>query len=168
VRRLLTGADLPDGFTGRLEAHERVLASAEVSGQGWLVVTSSGLWLPDGRRVGWHLVSKATWDGDALSVIEAEEQETAGDAVLLRDLPVRRLPLPAPGAVPEQVHKRVTDSIKFRHHRDLPGGGAWFVQRGVPGRDGVQLQVRPDPGTDPDSVRQVAGEVAARLRGGAR
>jgi hypothetical protein len=68
--------------------------------------------------------------------------------------------------VPETVHRRVTGSIKTRHHRDLPGGGAWFVQRTVAGRDGILLQVRADPGTDAAAVRRVAGEVARRLRPG--
>ena len=63
--------------------------------------------------------------------------------------------------MPEAVHARVTGSIRSRHHRDLPGGGAWFVQRKVPGRDGIVLQVRADPGTDTDVVRQVARDVAA-------
>ena len=84
--------------------------------------------------------------------------------MLLRDLPPRRLALTQPGAVPEVVHKRVTGSIRFRHHRELPGGGAWFVQRSVPGRDGLQLQVRADPGTDTAAVRRVATEVAGKLR----
>jgi hypothetical protein len=58
----------------------------------------------------------------------------------------------------------VTSSIRYRHHRELPGGGAWFVQRSVPGRDGLLLQVRADPGTDPAAVRRVATEVAGQLR----
>jgi hypothetical protein len=37
------------------------------------------------------------------------------------------------------------------------------VQRRVAGRDGVVLQVRPDPGTDPDLVRALAVEVARAL-----
>jgi hypothetical protein len=61
------------------------------------------------------------------------------------------------------VHARVEGTIRSRHHRSLPGGGAWFVQRRVPGRDGVLLQVRADPGTDEAAVRQVAGTVAATL-----
>jgi hypothetical protein len=65
--------------------------------------------------------------------------------------------------VPELVHQRVTGSIRTRHHRDLPGGGAWFVQRRVAGRDGVVLQVRPDPGTDLDLVRALAADVARSL-----
>jgi hypothetical protein len=83
--------------------------------------------------------------------------------VLLADLPPRRLRLVEPGRVPETVHTRVEGSIRSRHHRDLPGGGAWFVQRKVPGRDGIVLQVRPDPGTDVAVVRQVVADVERTL-----
>jgi hypothetical protein len=116
------------------------------------------------RRIGWHLVSKASWGNGELTVTEADETGTAGDAVLLADRTPRRYPLVDPGKLPHAVHRRVTESIRSRHHRDLPGGGAWFVQRKVPGRDGIVLQVRPDPGTDQDVVRTVAAEVAAKIR----
>jgi hypothetical protein len=174
-RQLLGGERLPEGFAGRLDAEERVLASAkvagggvvggEVVGGGYLVLTSFGLWLPEGRRIGWHQLSKATWGGGALTLVEAEEEAVAEDVVLLHDLPARRFPLASPGRVPETVHKRVTSSIRFRHRRELPGGGAWFVQRGVAGRDGLLLQVRADPGTDPAAVRRVATQVAGKLKG---
>ena len=164
-RQLLGGEQLPEGFAGRLDAEERVLASAEVASGGFLVLTSHGLWLPDGRRIGWHQVSKATWGGGSLTLVEAEEEAVAEDVVLLRDLPARHFPLASPGPVPEIVHKRVTASIRFRHRRELPGGGAWFVQRGVAGRDGLLLQVRADPGTDPAAVRRVATQVAGKLKG---
>lgn len=163
-RRLLGGEQLPDGFAGRLDAEERVLAVAEMVGGGHLVVTSYGVWLPDGRRIGWQLVSKATWSDGTLTVVEAEEFDSTGGVVLLRDLPPRRLRLAEPGGVPEAVYKRVESSIRYRHHRELPGGGAWFVQRSVPGRDGLLLQVRADPGTDLAAVRRVATEVAGKLR----
>ena len=166
LRRLLGREDVPAEVEGRLATDERVLAVAELGGGGHLVVTSRGLWLPsdDGvRLVGWHLVSKATWQAGALTVVEAQETETIGGAVLLTDLPPRRLRLADPGRVPEAVHARVEASIRSRHHRDLPGGGAWFVQRKVPGRDGVVLQVRPDPGTDPAVVRQVVADVVRSL-----
>jgi hypothetical protein len=163
-RRLLGGEQLPDGFAGRLDEQERVLAVAEMVGGGHLVVTSHGVWLPDGRRIGWHLVSKATWSDGALTVVEAEEFDSTGEVALLRDLPPRQLRLAEPGGVPEAVHKRVESSIRYRHHRELPGGGAWFVQRSVPGRDGLLLQVRADPGTDAAAVRRVATEVAGQLR----
>lgn len=162
-RRLLGREVVPEGFTGRLEGDERVLATAPLTGGGHLVVTTLGVWLPEGRRVGWHLVSKATWAGGAIGLVEAEEAETIGEVVVLTDRPARRLPLAEPGRVPQVVHERVTSSVRTRHHRDLPGGGAWFVQRKVPGRDGVVLQVRPDPGTDRDALRSVVTEVARTL-----
>jgi hypothetical protein len=176
LRRLLGGDGLPEGFAGRLEADEQVIAAARTADGGHLVVTSWGLWLPDGgavsgagvRRVGWHLVSRAVWRNGTLAVVEAEEVEQlaadAGpDAVLLADRPARRFRLVDAGRVPEAVHARVEGSIRSRHHRDLPGGGAWFVQRKVPGRDGTVLQVRPDAGTDPALVAQVAADVMRSL-----
>lgn len=166
IRRALGRDELPEGFAARLEPDERVLAVAVLTGGGHVVVTSWGLWIPadDGavRRVGWHLVSRAAWGNGALELVEAVE-EPAGAAVLLTDRPVRRLRLAEPGRVPEIVHERVTGSIRSRHHRDLPGGGAWFVQRKVPGRDGIVLQVRPDPGTDLAAARQVGADAAAAL-----
>ncbi|ONI92487.1 hypothetical protein ALI22I_03560 [Saccharothrix sp. ALI-22-I] len=158
--RRLFGSGAPEGFTGVLEADEHVLASAAV-GSSWLVATTFGLWLPGPRRVGWHLISKATWSGNALSVIEAVEDGMAGEAVMLRDLAPQRFPLESPGKVPEVVHARVTASIKSREHNET--AGAWFVQRKVTGRDGVVLQVRPDPGTDVERVREIAAAVAAKI-----
>ncbi|MFJ6674309.1 hypothetical protein ACIQMJ_24655 [Actinosynnema sp. NPDC091369] len=173
--RRIFGSGAPEGFTGSLDADENVLASAAV-GSSWLVATSHGLWLPDPgqpdpaqpdpvqpgpRRVGWHLISKATWRGNALVVVEAVEDGTAGGAVVLRDLPPQRFPLESPGKVPEVVHERVTGSIKSREHNGTVG--AWFVQRKVAGRDGVVLQVRPDPGVDVERVREVAASVAAKI-----
>ena len=116
------------------------------------------------ERLSWHLISKATWEGGVLGVVATRETENLAGAVLIADQPVRRFRLATPGRVPEIVHRRVTGSIRSRHHRDLPGGGAWFVQRAVPGRDGTVLQVRADPGTDVDAVRRVASEVAQALR----
>jgi hypothetical protein len=177
LRKLLGREEVPAELAGRLAAEERVLAVGVSGADQHLVVTSHGLWLPgdEGTRfVGWHLVSKATWKSGVLTVVEAEETETIGGAVLLADLPPRRLLLAEPGRVPETVHARVEGSIRSRHHRDLPvsadarsagatHGGAWFVQRKVPGRDGVVLQVRPDPGTDLAAVRQVVADVARTL-----
>jgi hypothetical protein len=172
LRRLLHGDGLPDGFPGRLEDEERVLATASTADGGHLVVTSWGLWIPEGggvRRVGWHLVSRASWRNGALALVEADEVEeiASGDgprAVLLADRPARRFRLTEPDRVPEVVHARVEGSFRSRHHRDLPGGGAWFVQRKIAGRDGTVLQVRPDPGTDPALVAGLAADVARSLR----
>jgi hypothetical protein len=165
LRRLadrVGGKELPEGSTVRLADDEHVLAVGDR-----LVATSLGLWLPDedgeSYRAGWHLISKATWDNEVLTIIEARETGSAGEAVLLEDLPPRRYSLRAPGRLPELVHERVTDSVKSSHRKELPGGGAWFVQRKVPGRDGISLQVRADPGTDEDAVRTLAANVAAEI-----
>jgi len=167
LRRLLGGDGLPEGFAGHLEPDERVLATAPTTDGAYLVVTSWGLWVPEGdgvRRLGWHLVSRATWKNGALAVVEATEVEEIDAAVLLADRPARRFRLAEPGRVPEVVHARVEGSIRSRHRRELPGGGAWFVQRKVPGRDGTVLQVRPDPGTDPAVAAQVVADVVRSLR----
>lgn len=176
-RKLLGREEVPADVAARLATDERVLATAVLHAEEHLVVTSHGIWLPGDegvRLVGWHLVSKATWGNGVLTLVEAEEAEAIGGAVLLTDLPPRRLRLAEPGRVPETVHARVEASIRSRHHRDLPGGadarsagatrgGAWFVQRKVPGRDGIVLQVRPDPGTDVAVVRQVVADVERTL-----
>jgi hypothetical protein len=165
-RKLSGREEAPAAVAGRLAVDERVIAVAELGADEHLVVTSHGLWLPGAegaQLVGWHLVSKATWGAGALTVVEAEETESIGGAVLLTDLPPRRLRLAAPGRVPETVHARVEGSIRSRHHRDLPGGGAWFVQRKIAGRDGIVLQVRPDPGTDVAALRQVVADVERTL-----
>ncbi|RCW40774.1 hypothetical protein DFQ14_110103 [Halopolyspora algeriensis] len=165
VARLNGTAALPRDFRGSLDMDEQVLAVAGSDG-GPLVATSLGLWLPESesaRRVGWHLLSKASWDEGTLTLIEAEESGTAGEAVLLRDRPARRFTLSSRGRVPEVVHARITGSIRSSHHRELPGGGAWFVQRKVPGQDGIVLQVRADRGTDETALRDFAFEVAEQL-----
>jgi hypothetical protein len=163
----LVDRDLPADFAGKLAANEHVLAVAELADGGHVVATSVGLWLPDGdgvRCIGWHLISKATWAQGSLSVVEAVETGAVADVVLLADRPARRLRLGQPGKLPQIVHTRVTGSIKSSHHRDLPGGGAWFVQRSVAGRDGIVLQVRADPGTDQDAVRSLAAQVGEQVR----
>lgn len=143
-RRLLGGEPPPDGFDGRLGSEERMLTSAAVAGGGYLVATTLGLWVPDGdspavhRRIGWHLVSKATWDGRVLTVVEAEELGRQEDATVIADRPPVRYPLPEPLTIPEVVHARVTRSVL--HSEQAPGG--LMAQRRVPGRDGVHRQLR--------------------------
>jgi hypothetical protein len=165
--RRFFGGGVPAEFTGELEPEEHIVATARLRDGGHLFASSLGLWVPgdDGpRRVGWHLVSKATWGNGSLELIEAVESGTAGDAVLLTDLRPVRYVLEQANKLPEAVHTRVNGSIRSRHRRELPGGGAWFVQRKVSGRDGIVLQVRADAGTDEETVRRVASEVAAKIQ----
>ncbi|GGP42111.1 hypothetical protein [Saccharothrix coeruleofusca] len=160
--RRLFGSGAPEGFTGALEPAEHVVASAATR-DGWLVATSLGLWLPGARprRLGWHLISKATWSGGALSVVEAVEDGAVGEVVVLRDLPPRRFALEEPGKLPEAVHKRVTGAIRSRHRHESPG--AWFLRRRVPGRDGLVVQVRPDEGEDVERVKEITPAFVASL-----
>lgn len=164
--RNLLGDRIPEGFPGVLDAGEHVLGSAVVAGGDHLVVTAFGLWIPDAgraRRVGWHSVAKAVWAEGALTLTEAEEAGTFGDAVLLVDREPVRFVLEMPGRVPGLVRQRVDGSIRSRYHKELVEGGAWFVWRKVPGRDGAVLQVRPDPGTDVEMVAAIAREAAGGL-----
>lgn len=164
-RRLFGLETPPEGFAGTLGPDERVLASATLAQDGGVVVlTQLGVWLPEGRRIGWHLVSKAGWSNGTLSLVEADEAGILDGAVLLADRPETRLVLAEPGRVPELVHRRVTGSIRARERVELPVGGAWVLRRAVPGEDGSALQVRPDPGTDVEVLRAVLPTVAATLR----
>ena len=165
LRRLI-GDPLPEDFPGRLVESENAIGSAAVRGGGYLVVTELGLWIPDGgraRRIGWHLVSKATWGDGTLTLTEADETGTAGPAVVLRDREPVRFELPRPGKVPWLIRQRVDGSIRARHRAELTSGGVWFVQRKLPGRDGVVLQARPDPGADLEVVAAIAREAADKL-----
>lgn len=161
--RRFFGDQLPDGFPGTLAPAEHALSVAEVAYGGHLVLTELGLWLPDGRRVGWHLITKAVWGEGILTIIEAEETGAAGAAVVLADREPVRFALPQPGKLPSMLRSRVDSSIRGRHRQELAGGGVWFVRRKIPGRDGTVLQARPDPGVDPDAVAAAAAEAAARL-----
>src|SRR5690606_9860171 len=69
VSRLGGAGELPGDFRGELAGGEYVLAVARAE-TGPLVATNLGLWLPEGRRVDWHLISKATWQNGVLAVVE--------------------------------------------------------------------------------------------------
>ncbi|MGH3516262.1 MAG: hypothetical protein ACRDQ7_02340 [Haloechinothrix sp.] len=157
---------VPDGFTGVLGQDEHVLASAEADGRA-LVATSLGLWVPESdgfRRISWHLISKAGWSDGQLSIVEADETGRAGDAVLISDRRATRLVLTRPGKLPKIVRERVNSSIRSSYRKELPGGGAWFVQRKVPGLGRIVLQARADQGVDSAIVAAIAEEAAAKLR----
>ncbi|PRX47080.1 hypothetical protein B0I33_106179 [Prauserella shujinwangii] len=165
LHRLL-GRGVPEPIASALDPGEEVVASGPVGTGGHVAVTALGLWVPGGqgvRRVGWHRISKATWAGDVLTVVEAEVTGHAGQAELLADRRPARFVLPRPGRIPHTVRLRVEGSIRDRYRKELSGGGAWFVVRKIPGEDRSVLQVRPDPGTDAGVVAAIAEEAARKL-----
>ncbi|MEU0883250.1 hypothetical protein ABZ345_31975 [Lentzea sp. NPDC005914] len=159
--RRLFGSGAPDGFTGSLEPDETVVAHAPVP-DGHLVATSLGLWVPGPRRIGWHLISKAKWEG-ALRVIEAREAGVEGPVVLLEDLPAQRFAVEEPGRVLKAISQRVEGSIRHRERVESPG--VWILQRKIPGRDGFVWQARGDAGVDLEAVRAAVSAFASRLAG---
>lgn len=164
--RAALGLGLPAELEGLLAEGEEVLGTARTESGGHLAVTPLGLWVPENagpRRIGWHVISKATWGDGVLAVTEAERLEDTGDAEVLADHAPVRWRLAAPGKLPRMVRQRVESSIRGRHRKELASGGAWFVLRKVPGRDGVVLQVRPDPGTDREAAAAMAHEAAERM-----
>ncbi|MGA3490270.1 hypothetical protein ACK8GG_19920 [Micromonosporaceae bacterium DT55] len=149
---------LPADRRPPLERDERVLAWAPVAvGDGTVVVTNLGLWLPAAeRRLGWHEVHKAIWSGRELAITAAEQVAERDGYLVMGDRPVDTFELPEPGAVPAQVRLRVTGSVFHTVHHPLPGGGVRIAARRAPGVDGVTWTVRYDPGTRTDDPEIVA------------
>jgi hypothetical protein len=157
---------LPSVAKQRLAKGERVIAWAPTTedAAAAVVVTPLGVWLP-GRpeRVGWHQVHKATWSGGRLTVVPAAQVDDGdGYAVMADDTPVV-VGLTNPDNVPDEVRKRVTRSVVYTQHYELPGGGVRLVGRRVPGVNGLTWHVRYDEGTDagdPEIVATTAALVA--------
>lgn len=169
LRKLLGRERLPESLAAALGDGEDVVGLAVLDSGGVLAVTALGLWVPEGdgvRRIGWHLISRAGWEGATLTVTEADEAGRAGQAVVLADRAPVSYVLTRPGRFPNLIRLRVEGSIRARYRKELGGGGAWFVLRKLPGTDGSVLQVRPDPGTDVSVVEQIAEEAAAKLAQG--
>ncbi|MEV6601683.1 hypothetical protein AB0M36_33230 [Actinoplanes sp. NPDC051346] len=145
---------LPAALRPTLEPDERVLAWAHVgeSGDAVLVATNRGLWLPDGRRLGWHEIHKAAWSGRELRITPAEVAQERNGYTVLVDAPVAGFLLLEPGELPDQVRTRVTRSVAYTSHHPLPPhGGVRVVGRRVPGTDGLTWSVRYDAKTAVDA-----------------
>lgn len=155
----------PVEATARLDPDERVVSWASTSGGGAALATPLGLWLPGyPERLPWHLIDKATWRDDTLTLIPAVD---AGDGVLVEQAP-RAVRLSTPRDLPQTVRVRVQKAIAFTRHHPLPGErrGVRVVGRRVPGRDGVSWQLVFDDGIDRDDpvVRTVAAEFVEQAR----
>ncbi|TDB99880.1 hypothetical protein E1091_06030 [Micromonospora fluostatini] len=142
---------LPPADRPPLETDERVLAWAAAGtgeGDGVLVATNRGLWLPGrAQRLGWHEILKATWSGKELGVTPAEQVAERNGYLVVADLPVQTYPLVDPGDLPYQVRTRVTKSVAYTQHHPVPGGAGRIAARRVSGVDGLTWTVRFDPGT---------------------
>jgi hypothetical protein len=144
-RRRLPAAQRPS-----LAPDERIVAWASTADDGVVVATNLGLWLPGAPRVGWHEIHKATWSGRQLAVTAAEQVGEGDGYVVMADREPVVHTLLDPDRVPEQVRTRVTRSVAYTSHHQVPGGGGVrVVARRVSGVDGLRWTVRYDAGTDP-------------------
>ncbi|MEU5554456.1 hypothetical protein ABZ738_32275 [Micromonospora sp. NPDC047793] len=154
-RRKLPQTDRPP-----LERDERVLAwsaAGNGEGDGVVVATNLGLWLPGrGHRVGWHDIVKAVWSGRELTVTPGEQVAERDGYVVVADCPAERYLLLDPGELPHQIRARVTKSVAYTQHHAVPGGAGRIVGRRVSGVDGLSWMVRYDPGTPTDDPAVLA------------
>jgi hypothetical protein len=150
----------PAEAVARLERDERVTAWGR-GDSGVVIATPRGLWPPSGERVGWDEIHKARWDAGVLTVIRGVEVAPG----VREDAPPLRYVLAEPGNLPDEVRTRVTRSVAYSTHHQLPGGGVRVVGRRVPGRNGLDWAVRYDPGTTPGPhSEQIVAELLAAAR----
>lgn len=162
---------LPKQLRPALGAEERVVAWA-LAGDGAVVATNRGLFLPGRPRLGWHEIHKAAWTGRDLVVTPADVVEERAGYQVTADAPPVRVSLADPGRLPHTVRTRVTRSVSLTSHHPVPGGAVRVVGRRVPGVDGVSWTVRYEDGAnsaDPDVIavtdRLVAALAAAQQAG---
>jgi hypothetical protein len=158
---------LPAALKPALEPEERVLTWAPVAEDKALVATNLGLWLPEGKRLGWHEIHKAAWSGRELRVTPAEVAEDRDGYLVLVDGPAVGFLLLEPGELPDQVRARVTKSVAYTSHHPLNAGGVRVVGRRVPGKNGLSWAVRYDSGTPVKlpAVVELTGELVSAAQG---
>jgi hypothetical protein len=157
---------LPAARRPPLEREERILAWAE-AGDGVLVATNRGLWLPDGKRLGWHEIHKVAWSGRELRITPAEVARDRHGYAVLVDAPVVSFLLLDPGELPDQVRTRVTRSVAYTTYHPMNTGGVRVVGRRVSGQNGLSWAVRYDAGTPVDlpAVIELTDELVAGAQG---
>ncbi|MEV4835058.1 hypothetical protein AB0K05_11080 [Nonomuraea sp. NPDC049486] len=130
---------LPAGVRESLttEPGERVLAFTP-SDDAHLVATTLALFLPDGTRVPYETIDKASWDEDGLRLV-------TGDGT------IHAVRVAEPRLLPETLRERVNATIVVNKHVELPGrGGVRLVARRRPGGEVVGWKLVFDEGLDPD------------------
>lgn len=150
----------PADLLAQLDHDERVVSwAADDVGQS-VVATTRALWWPGPhgwRRIGWHLIDKATWRDGTLTVIEAD----VVDGMLLVDRRPVAVRLEHARDLPPTVRSRIEASVVRSEVQSLAIGSARFVARRISGVDGVSWWARLEDGT-PDTPA-VRDEVRARL-----
>ncbi|MBM0237308.1 hypothetical protein JNW88_09290 [Micromonospora sp. ATA32] len=161
---------LPPADRPPLAADERVLAWAAAGngeGDGVVVASNLGLWLPGrAHRLGWHDILKAVWSGRELAVTPADPVAERDGYLVVADCPAETYLLVDPGDLPHQVRARVTRSVAYTAHHQVPGGAGRIAARRVAGRDGLTWTVRYDPGTpvDDEAVLAETDQLVAAAR----
>jgi hypothetical protein len=149
----------PAVIVALLEADERVVAWADTAAGDWVLATPLGLWWPfssGARRIPWQRISKAVWRDGVLGVVEAD----VVDGMIIDHPPVEAK-LTMPRNLPPEVRKRVNLNIVKSELLTVGGGAVRFVQRRIPGADGVEWSARLEPGTP--ATAEVRAAVQARL-----
>jgi hypothetical protein len=137
-----------------LEPGERVISHARMSGGDYLVATTQALHVPGELRLAWHLMDKATWDEE-------------GVTLTMTDGSVQRKSLSEPGSLPETIRERVTSSIVASRYVQLGSrGGVRLVARRIPGFDVPRWEFIFDPGLDPadPGLRALAEQALEEVR----
>jgi hypothetical protein len=163
------GPKIPPALTRVLGPEEHLTGIAPTQDGRLLAVSRFGLWLVDGERAerwDWHLISRARLADRVLHLTVADEiDHWPDDTAVLTDRPEVQLRPERLTRLTDAVHGRVRRSVAASRHLSWPGGGGWVVLRRVPGRDGLVVQVRLDPGADPaapgfaDAVADAADEM---------
>ena len=138
---------------------ERRLAWAVTTGGEPVLATDAALVLPDGTRLPWHVVERASWQRPRLTVLQVETVEGTGARHVLE--------LEDGGDLPEVVRTRVTASVAWSSHARLtPRGGVRIVGRRREGIEVLDWQLVYDPGTDLSDplVQQQAGDLLLSAR----
>lgn len=158
---------LPAALRPALEEDERVVAWAPLAEEKALIATTRGLWLPEGRRLGWHQIHKAAWSGRELRITPAEVAEERDDYTVQVDGPILTYLLLEPRDLPDQIRTRVTRSVAYTSHHPLTAGGVRVVGRRVPGQNGLTWEVRYDSNTPVtlDAVVELTDELVSAARG---
>lgn len=162
--------ELPESLRAALLPEEEVQFALRTDGGELLAVSRFALHLVLGEqhgRWGWESISKATLSAGTLTVTAAETVAHLDGLWVTADAAPRTFRLTRPHRLTDVVHQRVRRSVAASRRLDRPAGGGWVALRRIPGRDGLQAQLRLDPGTrwpDPE-LAQAASRLAAELTG---